>query len=429
MQTKKKISLLSAILISINVILGAGIFINPQILTKITGEFGFIFYIIAALILLPIVLTIASLAQKHPEAGGLYIYSKKYLNPTIGFISTWGYFLGKVSSAALLINIFVSFFQKNIFFLQKIPILYLDLVVIFFLIFLNIMGAKIGGKIQYLFIAFKLIPYLFVAIVGFYFFKPSFFSMMDISKYPEFLSIIPISIFVFLGFEIICSVGHLVENPEKNIKRTILISFSIVAVAVSLFQLAIFGSLGISLKESLQPVSTLASTYFPNFLILPFLLNVFVFGSIISGSFGSLTANCWNLYAIAKDKHLPGNKFLMKVNKYDAPWVSLLIEGIIAGIILAITKNQPSLQSMTVLGMSSAYFCSSIAAFTAQKINNKKKYSYILPILAISSSFYIIYLCLKNLFNYGISFPFLAIFFLGILLKLLQLIKNKRKNI
>ncbi|MFA5075224.1 MAG: amino acid permease [Candidatus Babeliales bacterium] len=429
MQTSKKINLSTAILININVILGAGIFINPQILTKTVGEFGFIFYIIAALILLPIVLTIASLAQKNQEAGGLYVYSKKYLNPTIGFISTWGYFLGKTSSAALLVNIFVSFFQINIIYLQKIPTIYLDLFVIFFLIFLNIIGVKIGGKIQYLFVFFKLIPYLFVAIVGFYFFKTDFFSHMEFAKYPDFLSIIPISIFVFLGFEIVCSVGHLIEAPEKNLKRAIIISFSIVAISVSLFQLAIFGALGPILKEYLQPVASLASTYFPNILILPFLLNIFVFGSILSGSFGSLTANCWNLYAMAKDNHIPANKFLTKINKNNAPWVSLLIEGLIAGILLFITKNQSSLQSMTVLGISSAYFCSSLAAFASLKFFKKNFYSYILPILSIISSFYIIWLCLKNLFTSGISFSFLSIFFFGILLKLWQLIKNKQKNI
>ena len=419
MKSKNQINLLTAILINVNIILGAGLFINPKPLTQFAGPFGFVSYILAAIIILPIVLIIAKLATKSQEPGGLYVYSKNYINPTVGFISAWSYFLGKTSSAALLAHIFVSFFQRNIIFLQSIPTIILDILLIFFLVFINIIGVKIGSKIQYFFTLFKLVPFLFVLIVGFYFFEPNFFAT-PITAYPDFFSALPISIFVFLSFEMICSIGHLIKDPEKNIRRAIIFSFVIVASAATLFQLAIFGSLGSVLKTFTEPVASLASLNFPNYSILPILLNTFVFGSIISGSFGSLTANCWNLYAISKDRHLPINKLLTKVNKNNIPWVALIIEGLIACLLLAITKNQVPLQNMTVFGIGIAYLCSSFAAF---KISKNRMISQVLPLLAILGSFYIIWLCSNNLFTYGISLPFLIIFLTGILLKIWQKVR------
>ena len=147
MKSKNQINLLTAILINVNIILGAGLFINPKPLTQFAGPFGFVSYILAAIIILPIVLIIAKLATKSQEPGGLYVYSKNYINPTVGFISAWSYFLGKTSSAALLAHIFVSFFQRNIIFLQSIPTIILDRLLIFFLVFINIIGVKIGSKI------------------------------------------------------------------------------------------------------------------------------------------------------------------------------------------------------------------------------------------------------------------------------------------
>ncbi|MCK4650735.1 APC family permease [Candidatus Babeliales bacterium] len=424
MKKNLKIDLFTSILININIIIGAGLFINPKPLTQLSGKFGFLNYIVAAIILLPIVLSIAKLAKSHPTAGGLYVYAKKYINNKAGFFCGWSYFLGKTTSAALLAHIFVNFFYKKIELLQNIPILILDIIFIFFLIFINIFGVKIGGKIQYFFTTAKIIPIIFVIFAGFSLFNPQFFITNTKETY-EFFSALPIAIFAFLSFEIICSIGHMIKNPQKNIQRSIIYSFFIVVGCATIFQIAIFGSLGGALSKSSEPVKMLASNIFPNFLIIGGILNAFVFASIIGGSFGSLTSNCWNLFALANDNQLPFKKILTKTNKLNIPYASLIAQGIIACILLALTKDQIPLQNMTVFGMVTAYFLNSISAFIQSKKEKQKKYFLIIPALSIISSLYITSICFKNIFIYGVSLSFSSIFISGLLINLFFTIKKK----
>lgn len=408
---KDKINLSTAILININIMIGAGIFMNPAPLTKFVSAFSFSSYLFSGLLLLPIVLTIGKLAQIEPVAGGLYVYGKKSFGNFIGFWSGWSYFLGKATSAALLCNTFIIFFQNKIIILQKIPTLILNFLLIFFLIFINIIGIKIGGNIQYFFSAAKLIPILFVIFGSLSIFKPELF-IFTYHNFNNLFSTLPIAIYALLSFEIITSIGHMLKNPKKNIHKTILYSFLIVTGIASIFQFSIFGALGNNVVNFNIPILFLGSKLFLTSNIIPAIINSFVFISIIGGAFGSLSSNAWNIYALAKDKQLPFSKLFMKINKNEVPIFCLIFEGLIAFLLLAITQNQITLQNMTVWGIVTAYFVSSLALL--KKSMKKNFWEKILPIFSILSSIYIFGICTNNIIKFGISISFIIIFLSGI---------------
>ncbi len=421
MNKNNKINLTTAILININIMIGAGIFINTAPLTNIAKSFGFSVYLFSAILLFPIVLVVAKLAQRNPTAGGLYVYNKETLGNFIGFFGGWSYFLGKATSAALLCNTFVIFFQNRISVLQKIPLLLLDVILIFFLISINILGVRIGGKIQYLFASAKFIPIIFIIFISFSIFNPSFF-IFQAKDFENLFSVIPVAIFALLSFEIITSIGHMIKNPEKNIKKAIVYSFLIVVSIATIFQLSIFGALGKELTTVNIPILLLGSKVFIKGSFIPAIINSFTFASILSGAFGSLTSNCWNFYALSKDKQIPFSNIFTKINKNNVPYVSLLFQGIIAFVLLAISKNQVALQNMTVLGIIIIYFLSSISLL---KILNKESLQEkLVPIFAILSSTYLITMCMKNIISFGTSIPFVLIFLVGILFNLHKKIFN-----
>lgn len=424
METKHKISLWAAILINLNTILGSGIFINPAPLTKIAGSFGYLGYLASMFILLPIVLSIAELAKLHPTSGGLYVYSKEYISPMIGFVSGWGYFLGKATAVALLCNIVMIFLQSNITILQNIPLLFLDFMLISFLATINIIGAKIAGNIQYVFAVSKFIPIATVIFAGIFFF--SIPTSNVINPFQTIPSSLPIAIFALMSFEIICSIGHLIENSDKNIKKTILFSFTFAALVTILFQVMIFATVGTNLANSIDPLRDFGMIAFSRFPFIAKLISAVVMGSILGGAFSSLTMNSWNIYTLAKNKHVPFKNLFTKINKHQVPWISLLFEVLIACILLAISKKQIPLQSMAVFCIVSSYMLSSVAALLskAKKGFNEK----LIPILAIISSNYIMWLCLKKLYNYGISLPYLTIFLSGIIIALFRY-KKSRTNL
>ena len=94
MATAHKLSLATAILINLNIMMGAGIFINTVELAKRAGLLGAFMYPLIGLLILPLIIAIAKLIKLHP-AGGFYIFAQKEINPFVGYLSTWSYFIAK----------------------------------------------------------------------------------------------------------------------------------------------------------------------------------------------------------------------------------------------------------------------------------------------------------------------------------------------
>ncbi len=408
----KKITPFRATLICLNSMIGAGLFINPKPLTQLAGLFGFLGYVIAALILLPLIITIAELASLHPVAGGLYVYGKTYLGSWAGFMSGWGYFVGKTTSVAILMHKFVQYFQARSVLLQGIPTLALDFVTLFVLVGLNSAGISIGGRIQYLFTALKSIPILFAFGVGFFYFDPHNF--VDVLDVTNIIYTVPIAIFPLLGFEVICAIGNMIEDSSRNIRRIIMMAFCIVVAVNILFQLTTFGILGNALKDINEPVLALGLKALGNYPLFAGFINGFVFASIIGACFSLLTSNCWNLHTIARYGHIPAEKLFTRVNVFNVPWVSLMAEAILGGLILLwITADQVPLQNMSVFAQIIAYLTSSIAALVAVRSGAMKRIGALIPMMAIGSCLFAMGICLNRIIAFGISMSFLVVLSVG----------------
>jgi amino acid transporter len=400
-----------AILICINSMVAAGLFINVCPLTKLAGPFGFVGYAIAAVILLPLILSIAELARLHPVAGGLFVYSNTYLGSWAGFISAWAYFVGKTTSAAVLMNTFVKFFQARIPAIQTVPTLLIDFVLIFTVVALNSAGVSVGGRVQYLFTFLKSLPIIFTFGVGFMFFDINLFVGHLASD--GLLDTLPIAVFALLGFEVICAIGNMIDDAANNIKRVIITSFLIVTAVDILFQFVMVGSMGLGLATISEPVLALGTKALGTNSVIASMLNGAVFAAIIGSCFSILTSNCWNLYTLAKHKLLPGTRLLTKINRFNVPWVSLLVEATLGCTILWITADQIPLQKMSVFAQIISYLISSLAAGYAVYSGATKRLPLLIPILASVSCAYIMNLSLRYIIAVGVSLPFLAVFVIG----------------
>ncbi|MBY0353156.1 amino acid permease [Candidatus Babeliales bacterium] len=406
-----KISFVTAVLICLNTIMGAGIFINAKPLTFLAGSFGFISYPLCALLILPVILSIAELAKLHPVSGGLYVYSKMHLHPRIGFFAGWSYFLAKTTTSALLVHCSTTFFQTCIPALRVVPTLVLDYLIIGGLVTLNIFGVRVGGKAQYVTSAFKALPILFSFLCGF-FVTPAHIAAFSDAAAIEPLTLIPVAIFAVVGFEIICSIAGLLEKPERTIKPAILTSFSIAVCVATLFQFSLYRALGPDLAQASTPLLTLGTTFFPAMPWIGQLFNGFVFASIFGGSFTILTSNCWNLHTLAKDNHLPFSNILTKLTAANTPWASLIVEGILCCLIITISQQQAPLQNMSIFAHFACYSLTSLALLQAIRKGSVKQ-SIMVPLLSLASCCYVFNLCLKNLITFGISFSFVSIFIVG----------------
>lgn len=416
-----RISTFKAFLLTFNVMVGAGLFVNAGPLAAAVGSLGFAAYILGALILLPVVLSFADLAALNPVSGGMYAYSNQYLGQFWGFLSGWSYFLGKSVSAAFLVHTCVKFFYAHLPLANYVPMFAADWLVLAGLALINANGVFIGGRIQYFFITLKSLPLLFVFGAGMYFFgTPE--ALAAPTPAMDLLNSLPIVVFAFASFEATCLIAGMLEH-KNHARLVILGSFGLVVFIYTAFQFLLYGSVGTSLSSTQEPIKALGEVVFGSNHWISNTLNSMVFASILGGSFGTLSSNCWNLQAIAADNRLPGSKLLARVNSRNVPIFSLAIEVVVASLLLAISRDQFSLQSMFVFSVTTAYLLGTLSFIQTATTPLKKTVGF----LGVASCCYLMQLCIKKLILYGISTPFLAIYGAGIVLFFVKKIMNRTR--
>ena len=410
--TKSSITLPTAIFVCINTILGAGAFLNLNLLSTTINQWGFLSYLVSALLLLPLILCLCALGEKLPQSGGLYVYSKTYLNEFWGFVAGWAYFISKSASVGLLSHFLASYVRAAIPSLEKLPSLTISFGVITIITIASSLGAITRKKIQMLITTLKMTPLAFAFIVGFTNFSSAHF-VGTTTEFTSFFLAIPSTLYGLIGFEVICSIGGLIENPTINIRRSILTAFSIVVVINVLLQLSMYGSLGASLAHSSFPLADSGALISPTLYTIGKILNGAFLTAICGGIIAIMSGNSWNLHTLANNNYFPFKKKLTQLNKYNMPNISLIIQGCIAGLILVITQNFFPLTNMAIFGVFITFLLSSFAAL---QITKKEPNPFLASLKAYTSIIVctgIVCTCLINIYKFGISFSFISIFLLG----------------
>jgi amino acid transporter len=369
MQNQHKISLFSAILININIMLGTGVFVNTVLLSQKSGTWGAGLYLVAAVIMLPLILCIAQLTRTHP-GGSFYTYGAA-LHPFWGFISSWSYFVGKLASAALGIHVFSMFMQDVIPALELYSTLTLDTCMVLFFVGLNLLHVQAGSTIQSLFLFTKITPIFCIIFYGFH-------SLQKITIHtPQHIwrnlpIALPLTLFCCLGFEATCSLAQHIEDSKRNAARAILISFGIVITLAVLYQAFFSLTLGSILAR--QDDYTEAFPVFfhhvtPRFaqMLIPF-TSIAIAISALGGAYGIMYSNMWNLFALAQHKHLFGSSLLQSRNRHAIPYLCVFVEGAIClGHLVFSYGSQIPLQYTSTLGCLTAYTISVLSLYHTER--------------------------------------------------------------
>jgi len=389
MMQEEKLSLFTATIININIMLGVGVFINIVELAKRAGAFGALSYGIIGILFLPLIFSIVSLLRLYPE-GGFYMFSSSIIGPSAGFISAWSYFVAKLASATLAIHTFVLLLQEVIDVCAGFNPLFLDVIVLGVIIIFNMLNVRAGSLIQIAFVLFKMFPIILFVLLGIFFIRGDY---IDIA-FPCVESIIgtfPLVIHSVIGFEAACSISSKIKDSHKNAPRAILISYGIVIIMYCVFQAVFYGVLGSDLVQlpdyRLAFPSFLAvifSTSSSLFLFVKSLCIIAIALAVLGGGYGMIYSNVWNCYILAKHNHTFMPHILLKLNKNNIPFVCVMVEGVICLMFLLITYgNQLSLQKIAALGCVIAYTIS-VCALLLHTIRNNAKYL-LLPVLGLGS--------------------------------------------
>lgn len=414
MSEDHKLSLPAAIIININIMLGAGIFINTVELAKRAGTLGGFAYLLIGVLLLPLIISIAHLMKMYPD-GGFYTFARMEISPFVGFFSTWSYFVAKLASATLMIHASVLLLQQLIPVLAIIHALILDSMILTLFTILNMLNIRTGSYIQAGFMGLKLTPIVFAIITGLFLLFGGTAAPINF-VWSGIASSIPLVLYAATGFEATCSLSSRIKDAHRNGPLAIFISYSIVITIAFLYQIIFYTSLGDKLAQAtnyLFAFPTLTATLLPS--DLPLAHNIFVTlhlaiaSSALSGAYGILFSNNWNLYTLAQYHHVLFSSYMTKLNKHFIPFACVIIEGLLCALYLAVTYGATvALQQVAAMGSTIAYTLSVLALCVAKYRRPEVTINAWIPALGFIICLILIGFCIRNFIIAGILSPLIA---------------------
>jgi len=408
-----KLSFWTAVLVNLNVMFGAGVFINTVTLTKLAGFFGFLSYVLVALLLVPLIGSIAALLRLYPD-GGFYAYASKTIHPLAGFISAWAYFTGKLASAALLVHVFSSL-MSSLLGCGNEYLIFVDSLIIIFFAWLNLLRMKTGQTIMYTFMVFKIMPIVFAIISCLCLYKQWSVPQQTL-LWGGIPTTIPLVLFAFTGFEACCSLSGSLQNAEKNGPRVVFLTYCLVVGITIVYQLFFFLAAGTSLMTQGSYLDIFPTLFkalgLDAHLVTRYavsLLHSVLACACLGGSYGILFSNHWNLYALAKHNHTFFPSVLLRLNAHSIPAACIIVEACLCIFYLYFTQGTVViLQQLSVLGSVLAYTLS-VCGLLVLSYQRNLYFNQFISWLALMSCTLFVGASIRNFYLYGLHALYLFV--------------------
>jgi len=334
---KREIGLWGLVSNSINIIIGAGIFILPVIVAEKLGTGSIWAYLICGILMIFIMLCFAEVGTMITRTGGAYSYIETAFGKYAGFLTTNIFIFG----AAIMANAAVangladtiSYFVPE-FKLQWVRIVFFALM-FGGLAYFNIRGVKNAITIVKFNTIAKLVPLLMIAFLGWYFLTPSEISLTTGNTSKDIGEISLILLFAFVGAETALIVSGEIKNPAKTIPKGIMLSILVVVVLYILIQITVQGILGNSITNFRSaPLVEVGKRMFGTVGA-----TIVLVGAAFS-MFGNISGMILNmprvLFAAARDKVLLPHSLANIHPKFSTPHISIIVYAVI-GFIFSVT--------------------------------------------------------------------------------------------
>ena len=264
----KKYGLITAICMVVGIVVGSGIFFKSQDVIAATNgnaAMGVAAWLISGAIMVVLACTFAIMATKYEKVNGVVDYAEAMCGKTYAYYLGWFmsivYYpamtsvLAWVSARYTMVVLYgvPSVSEKALFSTECITIAAFYLIAIYFI---NAIAPRLAGKFQIATTAAKLIPLVFIALVG------TVWGLVNGTLPTNFASVVTLlpensgvatglfpaicsTVFAYEGWVIATAINSEIKNSKKNLPLALLIGTLIIVAIYVFYYIGILGLAGL----------------------------------------------------------------------------------------------------------------------------------------------------------------------------------------
>jgi glutamate:GABA antiporter len=329
----------------------------------------------------PTAMVIVELTSRFPQEGGLYAWSKDAFGDFHGFVAGWTYWiytifyfpallLASASMSAYVVGPSGAALAQNRMFL-----LVGSFVLLIVAVGMNLVGLNIGKWLQNAGGVSTYLPLLILAVLGFILVRAhgsvSHFTVANMMPHWNWgtVNFWPQIAFAFTGLEIGSMMSEEVRDPRRTFPRAIFASGGLIAVIYIVGTLAVLSLLpaaDVDTKSGVFQAITAGSTILKIGFVGILAAMLVSVGN--AGGVGSTVAGVSRVpFVVGLDRYLPA-AFGKIHPKWKTPYVAILVQAAISGVILLATQiNETANSAYQILvdATTIVYFISLMYMYTA----------------------------------------------------------------
>ncbi len=390
---EKSLGLLELIAIALGGMVGGGIFTILGISVSMIGVYTPLAMILGGVIASFAAYSYIKLGIYYKQEGESYIFVRKtfYDYPFASALIGWWVIFGYISTLALYAFTFSSYaiadFSDS--YLIKIAVAGL---VLFFFVLVNIWSVKGMGKLEDIMVYSKLIILAIISFVLINNSNTSLPTLIENQGSTDLFSILIVASVTFVayeGFQLIINAINEMEEPAKNIRRSIYIS---IALATLIYTVIAFGAILAISFEDIIANKEYALASGANKVLGNIGNDLVVFGALLATSSaisGTVFGASRQMSIIANDGLMP--KFLSKRNENNIPANAIITMSFLAFCLICSGSLKLILEFGSITFLIVCLMVT-ISNFKIRKSTNSSTFILICAILVLSfSSFLILY--------------------------------------
>ena len=330
------------VLLTINSIIGAGIFGLPSRVFALTGPYSILSFIACAAIVLVFIFCFAEVSSRFQETGGPYAYTLAAFGPFPAFLMGWLLLLSRIFIYATLINLqvtYLGFFSEAL--TTPVSRVLIITAVTLLLTWVNHMGVRNMAMVNNILTVAKLLPLAIFIIVGLFFLDAHPFTAGQMPSLHDATQSVLLLVFAFGGFEsVLVNTGE-IDNPRRSLPFALLSATAVVAVFYIMIQVVSIGTLP-GLATSEKPLAEAAQRFmgWPGAAMI----SAGAFISILATLNVLMLSGSRLPFALSQEKQLP--ELFTRINdRYRTPTFSLLA---VSAATLAVSLGWTFLSALTI---------------------------------------------------------------------------------